>query len=289
MRYAVCAGIALVFMTLPAQTAPARPQFDVASVRLAASDGSGDRAYAMLREVGRDQRRPDEIPMSSPDRVRLQDWTLLDLIAAAYSVRATQVSGPAWLSDLGFDVEATVPESTPKAELNAMLQSLLEERFGLAVHRAQRTEQGFALVVGRHGPKLTPAGQPPAPAQGLTEEERKAQVEQKIQAGMEANRKHAEELIHSGEFPGGFNAQTWPSITTEDLAAWLVRFVGAPVVDETGLSAKYSVDMVFSKNTDAPGGTVFDAVEKLGLRLKPRKVTVGTVVVDHVSKLPTAN
>ena len=38
-----------------------------------------------------------------------------------------------------------------------------------------------------------------------------------------------------------------------------------------------------------PGGTIFDAVEKLGLKLEPRKVTVETVVVDHVSKTPTPN
>ena len=73
--------------------------------------------------------------MTGPNRVRLQNWALLDLIAAAYSVRATQVSGPAWLSDQVFDIEAKVPDGTPKDELNAMLQSLLEERFGLKVHR----------------------------------------------------------------------------------------------------------------------------------------------------------
>jgi uncharacterized protein (TIGR03435 family) len=61
------------------------------------------------------------------------------------------------------------------------------------------------------------------------------------------------------------------------------------VVDETGLTGKYSVTIETWKNTDVPGGTVFDAVEKLGLKLEPRKVTVETVVVDQVSKTPTAN
>ena len=42
-------------------------------------------------------------------------------------------------------------------------------------------------------------------------------------------------------------------------------------------------------NPDVPGGTIFDAVEKLGLKLEPRKVTIETVVVDQVSKTPTAN
>jgi uncharacterized protein (TIGR03435 family) len=40
---------------------------------------------------------------------------------------------------------------------------------------------------------------------------------------------------------------------------------------------------------DAPGGTVFEAVDKLGLKLEPRKVVVESVVVDQVFKTPTAN
>jgi uncharacterized protein (TIGR03435 family) len=61
------------------------------------------------------------------------------------------------------------------------------------------------------------------------------------------------------------------------------------VVDETGLTGKYAVTIETWKNPDVPGGTIFDAVEKLGLKLEARKVTVETVVVDQVSKTPTAN
>jgi uncharacterized protein (TIGR03435 family) len=75
----------------------------------------------------------------------------------------------------------------------------------------------------------------------------------------------------------------------EELSAQLVRFVGAPVIDETGLTGEYKVNIDTWSNPDVPGGTIFDAVEKLGLKLEPRKVTVETVVVDQVSKTPTAN
>lgn len=68
-----------------------------------------------------------------------------------------------------------------------------------------------------------------------------------------------------------------------------MRFAEAPVVDETGLTGNYSVSIQTSTNPDVPGGTIFDAVEKLGLKLEPRKVTVETVVIDQVSKTPTAN
>ena len=88
---------------------------------------------------------------------------------------------------------------------------------------------------------------------------------------------------------GPFNTQSWDSITTEELAAQLVRSAGAPVVDETGLTGQYKVTIETWQNADDPGGTVFDAVEKLGLKLESRKVTVETVVVDRVSRMPTAN
>jgi uncharacterized protein (TIGR03435 family) len=199
------------------------------------------------------------------------------------------VSGPAWLSDQSFDIEAKVPDGAPKEELNAMLQSLLEERFGLKVHRDPQTKQGFALVVGKNGPKLKPAEPPPAPEPGLTEEEQKAKQRQQAQANMAAMMKRMQENRENGVSLGGQSSANFPSVTTEELASGLVRFAEAPVVDETGLTGKYSVTIETWKNADVPGGTVFDAVEKLGLKLEPRKVTVETVVVDQVSKTPTAN
>jgi uncharacterized protein (TIGR03435 family) len=269
MRYVLWTAIALICTNLRAQAPPARPQFEVASVKPAAS------LNPRLREMMRSTWRPGMIPMDDPGRVRLENWALLDLIAAAFRVRAAQVSGPAWLSDLsdqGFDIEAKAPDGVPKEELNAMLQSLLEERFGLKVHRDTRTGPGFALVVGKNGPKLKPAEPPPDP------QKRMAGAQKRMQENQESSTPRV-----------GLSRANFASITTEGLAFQLVRFAEAPVADETGLPGKYSVTIETWKNADVPGGTVFDAVEKLGLKLEPRKVTVETVVVDQVSKTPTAN
>jgi uncharacterized protein (TIGR03435 family) len=287
MRCAVRTAIALICTTLAAQTPLAIPQFEVASVK-PASNAETSRS-PRLREVMRDARRPGMIPMNDPGRVRLENWALLDLIAAAFRVRAAQVSGPGWLSDQSFDIEAKVPDGAPREELNGMLQSLLEDRFGLKVHRDTRSTQGFALVVGKNGPKLKPGEPPPAPAEGLTAEEQKAKNEQQAQARMEEMQKRMQENRESSTPLLGFSRANFFSTTTEQLASQLVRFAGAPVVDETGLTGKYSVTIETWKNADVPGGTVFDAVEKLGLKLEARKVTVETVVVDQVSKTPTAN
>ncbi len=290
LRTSFLAGaIALICTNLLGQVPPARPQFEVASVKPAASHETGIGRVPMMREVMRNGRLPGAIPMKDPGRISLEDWALVDLIAAAYSVLASQVSGPAWISDQGFDIEAKMPDGARKEDLNAMLQSLLEERFGLKAHRDTQTKQGFALVVGKNGPKLKPAEPPPVAEPGLTDDEQKAKQQQQAQANLAALMKRMQESRENGTPLGGFNRASWTSTTTEELAKRLVRFAEAPVVNETGLTGKYSVTIETWKNADVPGGTVFDAVEKLGLKLEPRKVALETVVVDQVSKTPTAN
>ena len=38
-----------------------------------------------------------------------------------------------------------------------------------------------------------------------------------------------------------------------------------------------------------PGGSIFAAVQKMGLRLEPRKEQIETIVVDRAEKNPTEN
>ena len=51
MRYIVCSAIVLSCITSCAQKMPAKPQFEVASVRPMADNGSNDRTSLLLREV----------------------------------------------------------------------------------------------------------------------------------------------------------------------------------------------------------------------------------------------
>jgi uncharacterized protein (TIGR03435 family) len=38
-----------------------------------------------------------------------------------------------------------------------------------------------------------------------------------------------------------------------------------------------------------PGGSLFTAIQSLGLKLEPRKTPMTFIVVDHVEKMPTEN
>jgi uncharacterized protein (TIGR03435 family) len=286
MRYAICVFVVLICTTLGAQDVRGRPQFVVASVRPVTKSQIDDPAIAKLfQEARRNTLRGGEITITGSDRVHLDDWPLLDLIAAAYDVRISQVSGPAWLSDKSFDIEALVPVGTQKGELNAMLQSLLEERFALRVHRITQTKQGYALIVGKGGPKLTPAELPRDPFQKLNGKEQDGQAMQ----GLMATTKQMKSTLNNDKSGAGFTVSSWSSITLEELAHRLDQFTKAPVVDETGLTGKYSMTIEISNDPYGSGNTIFDAIEDLGLKLKPHKVPIETVIVDQASKAPTAN
>jgi len=89
--------------------------------------------------------------------------TLKSLIVYAYRVRPYQVTGPDWLDQQRFDIIAKYPEGATKDDAPQMLQSLLEERFQLKVHRSVEERPVLGLVVGRGGPKLHASADKPLP------------------------------------------------------------------------------------------------------------------------------
>jgi uncharacterized protein (TIGR03435 family) len=81
------------------------------------------------------------------------------MIAWAYNVLGAQVKGgPDWIDREPYyvDARAETPEAEPE-QIRAMLQTLLVDRFSLAVHRETRQGQTYELVVGKGGSKLEDA------------------------------------------------------------------------------------------------------------------------------------
>jgi uncharacterized protein (TIGR03435 family) len=169
-----------------------------------------------------------------------------------------------------------------------MLQHLLADRFDLRVHREQRELPAYELVAARKderlGPQIhksdmncaawiangrpkTPAGVPsPASPSG----------ERPI-CTMIATRKY---------LTGGAR-------TMQDLAASLQSMLDRPVVDRTGLTASYDIDLQWAPmdlhadeaasatQSDAP--SLFTALEdQLGLKLVHRKEKFDILVVDGI-------
>lgn len=95
---------------------------------------------------------------SDPGRIHLCCVGMFSLVMRAYGVELDQISGPSWIMDnVGpglYEIDATMPVNTTKAEFQLMMENLLEKRFHLQAHREKRTYPGYALVVTDGGPKL---------------------------------------------------------------------------------------------------------------------------------------
>src|SRR5580700_2406434 len=92
------------------------------------------------------------------DRYELRRATMLDLIKTAYSIEADKVyGGPSWLDYDRFEVIAKAPPATRPDDLKRMLQSLLADRFKLAVKMDTRPMPAYVLSLGKDKPKLKPA------------------------------------------------------------------------------------------------------------------------------------
>jgi uncharacterized protein (TIGR03435 family) len=83
---------------------------------------------------------------------------LIVYIGFAYKLRQSDLPGlRAWVYDDRFDIEARTNGNPTKDQMRLMMQSLLADRFKLAVHTAIKQGPVFALVVakpGKTGPQL---------------------------------------------------------------------------------------------------------------------------------------
>jgi len=153
------------------------------------------------------------------------------------------------------------------------LRALLADRFQLVVHKEIKEQPIYALVPAKNGSKL--------------QEAQETGTQQNMMTNRGRSQGHA--------------------IPMEMVAQMLSGITGRPVVDRTGLTAKY--DFVLEWTPDmgsdaraqgfgdgitspapAPGGpTIFTALqEQLGLRLDSQKGPVENIVIDRVEK-PSEN
>lgn len=117
------------------------PAFEVASIRVSSSG------------------LPGNVWGGGPGRFVVDGITAANLIRNAYDLRPEEmVGGPAWLDTERFQINATYPPESGTPQVNAMLRSLLQDRFALKAHRERRELAKYHLVLadakGRLGPQL---------------------------------------------------------------------------------------------------------------------------------------
>jgi uncharacterized protein (TIGR03435 family) len=222
------------------------------------------------------------LPVSGGTLV-MQHRTLAQLIAAAYHVRPGDISGPAWIAQTRFDLQAKLPAGASPASADRMLQALLAERFGLLFHRETREAAGFALMASKDGSRLTAGVPQAAPADS---DDAKRQLDQRLA--------EVQSRVRQGRMSGQFLAAAWSSknATMAELAGAVSSMVQAPVEDHTGLTGTYQVNLEMraaESAVDTLEYRVGQALAPLGLRIEPRKVKVDAIVIDQVNQTPTEN
>jgi uncharacterized protein (TIGR03435 family) len=269
---------------LTAAQSPARPEFEVASIK----PTSGDRTF-----VGTNR---------STD-FRAREVSLRRLIADAYGVRTFEIyGGPGWMDSDSYNIDAKrevnpkVPRTEKEsfetiwAEMLLRLQTLLEDRCKLKFHRETRELPVYALTVAKSGLKVLP---PTCVAVDLANSGSSPASRLPVCGSLQSSR-------------SGTNMITTGSgVTTKDLIHWLSVATHRTVIDKTGYAEKFNFSVEWAPDTafspslagtddpiklaDTAGPSLSSALEeKLGLVLKATKGPVEVFVIDHIEK-PSAN
>lgn len=216
----------------------ADPQFEVASVKESTNGG------------------PFTMNPYPDGRFVTTNVSLRILAGFAFQTEAQDFLGfPSWWESRKFDIQAQAPgNARPSPEiLQAMMRSLLKERFALTFHTETRRKQGLAIT---------------------------ANGKNKLKPGTSG-----QSYVKPGYFTlEGVNA------SISQLAKTLTTFLGSPVRDDTGLTGGFDFILKWEPpNAEGRELTIFTAIqEQLGLRLRAEEVDQKVIVIDHV-ETPSAN
>ncbi len=262
--------IALLFLAAAATLSQAttRPEFEVASIR--PNPGNGGTS------MGAGEGSASE-----------HNVTLKSLMVVAYRIQDFQISGgPGWTDSDRFDVEAKAADrnATPD-QVRLMLQSLLEDRFKLKLHRETRESSIYALVLDKGGLKMK-----------LSADQISEEVNGPSPPGAGPNR---------GAIRFGKGSLIGNAVTMALFTKMLSGSLDRTIVDKTGLAGRFDLRLQWTPDVgetpfspggdllpaaaDSSGVSIFAAIqEQLGLKLESQKGPVEMFVIDSVEK-PSAN
>jgi uncharacterized protein (TIGR03435 family) len=291
MRSMTAAALILFLCGAVSGQTPAAPSFEVASIKPTEPSPDG-----MMRiGMGGD-----------PGRVNYTNVSLREVLQRAYGVKRPQINGPSWLDTDRFNIVAKIPEGVSNEQVPAMLQNLIVERFKLSVRRETKEMPVYALVVGKNGPKLEKADdEAPEPAPRA--------IEKEVRPG--GPKGGGLMMIANGHLEA-------KKLTLSRFSDMLSNMMDRPVLDQTDLKGMYNFtldiameDLFLMKGAirhpdgpgapggegpggprtegpapeGAPGQSIFTSIQKLGLKLEPRKAPLDFIIVEKGDRVPTEN
>lgn len=242
-----------------------RPAFEAATIKLAAPDAVRNRVMP-----------------SGPNRLRIPSMTLTWLVYTAYGNGGFNTGmrvegGPDWVNRTAFSIEGVAEGHATPQQLRQMLQTLLEDRFGLKLRHEDRMGEALALTIDRADGTLGPKVKP---------------WNGTCQRGMPSdNDEPAVPRCFSGYRPGGISLDGATMISVSEMLSLPQSrsLLGGVTSDQTGLTGRYTMELeyTFPPLPDAP--SLSTAIkEQWGLRLVPTKGTFPVFVVES-AQLPTTD
>ncbi len=219
-----------------------RPQFEVASVKVSTTDPS----FSAMN--------------SGNGRLTAINVTLKRCITGAYGIGPNLIfGGPDWLDSDRFEITAKAEQPVGDRILMTMLQTLLAERFKLALHREEKPIEAYVLEVTKNAAKLEKGD------------------------GLGAKTSTARGDIVA------------TNATMDRFAEILSRQMDLPVVNHTGLDGVFNLRLQWTPESAGPATppegavieepSIFTAIqEQLGLRLRAQKVPVEVLIIDHAER-----
>ena len=178
------------------------------------------------------------------------------LVQMANGIQHFQIAGgPAWMRAERFDIALKVEGVTgplPPGRLPSVLQSLLADRFQLKVHREMKEGLIYALVAGTGGPKLEAA------------------------AGWRPQ-------VMSGQ--RGYVSGTMDLTALGDALAWRLE---RPVVNKTGLSGSYDIELIWTPDVGQLSGSNLPPPPPPGPPGAPRPPAAGEAPILLPMRMPPA-
>jgi bla regulator protein blaR1 len=224
------------------------------------------------------------------------------LIRQAYQLQDSQVvGGPNWINTDRFNIIAKAPgplalpaPGGSPGPFQLMLRALLADRFKLAVHTENRELPMYALTLARRDGKTGSQLRPAAVDCAATFAAR-ARGGAPPTAPQPGERPPCGLRLGPGNLSGG-------GVTMAQLSTTLSQFVQRVVVDQTGLTGAFDLDLTWTPDQlpqgrgepppgvqlppiDPNGPSIFTAVqEQLGLKLDSQRGPVEVLVIDRVEQ-----
>jgi uncharacterized protein (TIGR03435 family) len=182
-------------------------------------------------------------PAVSPGRFSWTNANLRQLIQVAYGRRPHQLIGmPDWSDTARFDVVASTSPGTSCQQMNVMRQSQLADRFDLVAHRDKRELPVYSLVPARRDGRLGPWIRPAA-------------VDCEAVTAQPLNGGNAQSNYSVCTPQMGLRRLKGPGFRMETLASALMRLFDRSVVDKTGISGAFDIELTWAPDpTMLPNG-----------------------------------